>query len=98
MATDANTQVVPPVEYPPAGTPDLGYKPVPDIFQLPQGVNFVECSGVAVNSRGHIFVLNRSRHGLVEFDGEGKFVRMLGNDLFARAHGLRVDPPADGRA
>ena len=51
--------------------PDLGYVPVPDIFKLPQGVNFGPCSGVALNSRGHIFVFNCGKHVLMEFDGEG---------------------------
>jgi DNA-binding beta-propeller fold protein YncE len=71
--------------------PDLGYKPVPDVFKLPDGVNFGACSGVALDSRGHIYVLNRSVHALIEFDGDGSYVRTLGHDLFSRPHGLRID-------
>src|SRR5215467_14447923 len=39
-----------------AGIPKLSYEPVPNFFQLPAGENFVECCGVAVNSKGHIYV------------------------------------------
>ena len=36
-------------EYP-ENAPDLGYKPVPEAFRLPPGLNFGPCSGVAVPS------------------------------------------------
>lgn len=71
--------------------PDLGYAPVPDIFKLPQGANFGACSGVAVNSKGHIFVFNRGKQVLMEFDGDGGYVRSLAEGLFTHPHGLRVD-------
>lgn len=74
-----------------ADVPDLGYKPVPDIFKLPQGMNFGACSSVALNSKGHIFVFNRSRHALIEFDGSGKYIRSLAEGLFSNPHGLRID-------
>jgi sugar lactone lactonase YvrE len=76
---------------PAAAVPDLGYVPVPDVFTLPQGMNFGACSGVALDSKGHIFVLNRGVHALMEFDGEGNYIRTLAHDLFSRPHGLRVD-------
>lgn len=75
-----------------AQLPELPYQPVPDFFQLPPGANFGEAPGVAVNSQGHIFVFHRGAHPLVEFDASGKFLRALGEDLFSRPHGLRVDP------
>jgi DNA-binding beta-propeller fold protein YncE len=91
MSDTAAANAKPPVNYPPAGTPDLGYKPAPDYFQLPQGMNFGECSGVALNSKGNIFVLNRAKQGLIEFDGDGTFIRAMCDGLFQRAHGLRID-------
>lgn len=75
----------------PAGVPDLGYKPVPDVFKLPQGMNFGPCSGVAVNSKGNIFVFNRSAHALMEFDGKGRYLRSLADGVFTLPHGLRLD-------
>jgi sugar lactone lactonase YvrE len=71
--------------------PPLGYEPVPDIFNLPQALNFGPCSGVAVNSKGHIFVFNRAAHALMEFEGDGSYIRTLGQGMFTRPHGLRID-------
>jgi hypothetical protein len=59
--------------------PELAFDSVPDFFKLPAGANFGEVSGVAVNSKGHVFVFTRSNsaHGpayapsaalLLEFD------------------------------
>jgi DNA-binding beta-propeller fold protein YncE len=72
--------------------PELGYRVVPEFFQLPAGANFGEVAGVALNSRGHIYVFHRGRNALLEFDPAGRFVRSLGEGLFDHAHGLRVDP------
>jgi len=61
---------------------------------LPDGFNLGEAAGVAVNSRGHIFVYNRGAHTqLFEFDAAGKFLREIGKDLygFAFAHVVRLD-------
>jgi DNA-binding beta-propeller fold protein YncE len=71
--------------------PDLGYKPVPDVFKLPQGMNFGQCSSVAVNSKGNILVFNRGAHALMEFDGRGNYLRSLAQGVFTHPHGLRVD-------
>jgi DNA-binding beta-propeller fold protein YncE len=69
----------------------LHYKLVPDFLKLPPGLNLGEVPGVALDSKGHIFVFNRGRQPLIEFDGSGKFVRTLGDGLFTRPHGVRVD-------
>src|SRR5207249_9414999 len=71
--------------------PKLNYKPVPDFFQLPPGEHFVEVAGVAVNSKGHIYVFHRGKHPLMEFDANGKFLRNIADDLFVSAHAVRVD-------
>jgi sugar lactone lactonase YvrE len=71
--------------------PPLGYEPVPDIFQLPPGVNFGPCSGIAVDSRGHIFVFHRSQQSLLEFAPDGAYVGCIAQDIFTRPHGLRID-------
>lgn len=72
-------------------TTPLDYKPVPDCFTLPAGMNFGGVSGVAINSKGHVFVLHRGPSPLMEFDPDGNFVRGLGDGLFDRPHGLRID-------
>jgi len=71
--------------------PKLNYEAVPDFFQLPAGEHFVEVAGVAVNSKGHIFVFHRGKHPLMEFDANGKYLRSIADDLFVTAHTVRVD-------
>src|SRR5438552_9137522 len=71
--------------------PKLNYEPIPDFFQLPGGEHFVEVAGVAVNSKGHIYVFHRGKHPLMEFDPSGKFLRSIADDLFVTAHMVRVD-------
>src|SRR5262245_2710263 len=75
----------------PENAPDLGYKPAPDIFKLPPGMSFGPCSSVAVNSKGNLFVFNRSAHALMEFNGKGKYLRTIAAGMFTRPHGLRID-------
>jgi DNA-binding beta-propeller fold protein YncE len=75
----------------PANAPDLGYAPAAEFFQLPAGMNFGAVSGVALNSKGNIFVLHRGPQPLMEFDSSGKLIRALGEGLLVRPHGLRID-------
>jgi len=69
----------------------LDYIPVPEAFKLPAGMNFGSVSGVAINSKGHVFLLHRGPGPLMEFDADGNFIRALGDGLFDRPHGLRID-------
>ena len=39
--------------------PDIPFDSVPDFFKLPQGMNFGEVPGVAVDSKGNIYVFTR---------------------------------------
>jgi DNA-binding beta-propeller fold protein YncE len=71
--------------------PKLNYEAVPDFFQLPVGEHLVEVAGVAVNSKGHIYVFHRGKHPLMEFDANGKYLRSIADDLFVTAHTVRVD-------
>ncbi len=84
--------------------PEIKFESVPDFLKLPEGMHFGEVPGVAVNSKGHVFVFTRSNttqgpaYGpsasqLFEFDAKGNFVRELGKGLygFAFAHTVRID-------
>jgi len=83
--------------------PELPFESVPDPFVMPNDVHFGEIGGVAVNSKGHIFVFSRGNSTgpsymataaqLLEFDQNGKFVREIGKNLYAwsYAHAVRVD-------
>jgi len=69
----------------------LDYVVVPESFRLPAGMNFGGTSGIAINSKGNLFVLHRGPMPLMEFDPDGGFVRGFGDGLFERPHGLRID-------
>src|SRR5262245_18933802 len=74
--------------------PEIPYESVPNLLKLPADLSLVEVPGVAVNSKGHIFVYTRSGHTrLLEFDAVGKFTREIGKHLygFDFAHVVRVD-------
>ena len=67
------------------------YTAVADEFRLPPGMNLGSVSGVAINSKGHIFLLHRGPCPLVEFDADCNFIRSYCDGMFERAHGLRID-------
>src|SRR5215470_16782616 len=84
--------------------PEIPFDSVPDFFKLPEGMNFGEVPGVAVNSKGHIFVFTRSNSAygpaygptaaqLLEFGPKGEFIREVGKQLYAWsfAHSVRID-------
>jgi sugar lactone lactonase YvrE len=84
--------------------PEISFDSVLDYPKLPPGMNFGEVPGVAVNSKGHVFVFTRSNSAggpayapaaaqLLEFGPKGEFVREIGKGLYAWAfaHSVRVD-------
>ena len=84
--------------------PELPFESVPNPLKLPNDIHFGEIAGVAVNSRGHVFVFSRGNSvgpsymatasQLLEFDANGNFVREIGKNLnaWSYAHAVRVDP------
>jgi sugar lactone lactonase YvrE len=84
--------------------PQIPYESVPDFLKLPPDMHLGEAAGVAVNSKGHIFVYSRSGSSLgpaygnaasqlLEFTPEGDFLREIGKNLYAWsfAHTVRID-------
>jgi len=83
--------------------PEIRYTSVPDFLKLPADIYLGEVAGVAVNSKGHVFVFSRgnstgpayaaSGAQLLEFDASGKFLREIGHNLYAWsfAHAVKVD-------
>jgi DNA-binding beta-propeller fold protein YncE len=83
--------------------PELHFRSVPDFLKLPPDLYLGEASGVAVNSKGHVFVFSRGNTTgpayaaaaaqLLEFAPDGKFIREIGHNLYAWsfAHTVRVD-------
>jgi len=83
--------------------PEIPFDSVPNVLKLPPNLYLGEVSGVAVNSKGHIFVFSRgnstgpayaaSAAQLLEFAPNGEFIREIGHNLYAWsfAHTVRVD-------
>jgi DNA-binding beta-propeller fold protein YncE len=77
-----------------ATTPEIPYDSVANFFKLPPGLYMGEGTGVATNSKGHVFIFTRSGETrLFEFDQSGAFVKEFGAGSygFAFAHAVRVD-------
>ena len=68
--------------------PPLPYIPVADSFRLPPGMNFGGTSGIAFDSKGHIYVIHRGPMPLMEFDADGHFIRGFGDGI--SGVGLRI--------
>jgi streptogramin lyase len=74
--------------------PEIAFESVPNVLKLPPDMNLGEVAGVALNSKGHIFIYHRSGHTeLLEFNKDGTFLRQIGKDLygFEQAHVVRID-------
>lgn len=71
--------------------PELDLVAVPKPLPLPEGIKIGAPSAIRFDSRKHMFLLNRGPQALVEFDANGKFIRIFGDGLLTRAHGLRID-------
>lgn len=69
-----------------------GFRPVEGWGKLPEGWRYVEVAGVAVDSKGHVYVFNRGERPVIVFDQEGNFLRAWGEGLISRAHGITIGP------
>jgi len=83
-----------------SNAPNPGYQEVPDwpaqlmnAAGAPAPWNFIQVSGVAIDSRGHILVLHRGAHPLMEFESNGKLVRSWDNILFSEGKVAAIAPP-----
>jgi DNA-binding beta-propeller fold protein YncE len=89
--------------YAQSATPEIKFRSIPDFLKLPPDLYLGEVAGVAVNSKGHVFVFSRanstgpaygaSAAQLLEFDTDGKYLREIGHNLYAWsfAHSVKVD-------
>src|SRR5579864_3434868 len=93
----------PPVQS--GGVPKIPFDAIPDFLKYANTMNLGEVLGVAVNSKGHVLVLNHPGSAtsgplygnaatqLLEFDETGKFVREVGRGVYGLgyAHSVRYD-------
>ena len=83
--------------------PEIPFESISDPLKLPPDLYFGEATGVAVNSKGHVFVFSRgnttgpayaaSAAQLLEFGPDGQFIREIGKNLYAWSfgHAVRID-------
>ena len=88
-----------------AAPPALRYEEVKDWPKLPPGVEMGEAAGVAVDTRGHVFVFHRPGRGfdpaatetlkeaaVLEIDADtGRLIRAWGANTFLVPHGITID-------
>jgi sugar lactone lactonase YvrE len=82
---------------------EIPFDSVPNFLKMPPGLYLGENAGVAVNSKGHIFVYSRTgapghiiapqAAQLFEFGPDGSFIREIGQHLYsmAWAHAVKID-------
>src|SRR3984893_18260525 len=73
--------------------PEMAFRVVDDFLKIPNDMIMAEAVGVAINSKGHIFILNRGNHPLLEFSADGDFIGSFGegSTLFRVPHSIRFD-------
>lgn len=73
--------------------PEISFRVVKDFFQIPNDMFMAEAVGVALDSKGHIFILNRGNHPVLEFNPDGSFITTFGegSPLFTTPHSIRFD-------
>ena len=88
----------------PMAVPEIPFDGDINFLKLPPDMHLGEVTGVAINSKKHIFIYNRGNSAsgpayaatasqLLEFGPDGKFIREIGKGLYAwaYAHVVRVD-------
>src|SRR5260370_21915774 len=83
--------------------PEIRFHSIPDFLKLPPDIYLGEATGVAVNSKGQVFVFSRGNSSgpayaasaaqLIEFSPDGTFLHEIGHNLYAWsfAHTVKVD-------
>jgi hypothetical protein len=67
------------------------YRLVPGWGTLPNGAQWGEVPGMAIDAAGKIYAFHRAEPPIVELDRDGTVLKQWGEKLFAWPHGMRVD-------
>lgn len=76
---------------------EIDFRPVGSFLELKAGMELGPCSGVDIDSRGNVYVIQRKSPPILCFDSSGKLLRSWGTPLIGRdpdmvgAHGIRID-------
>jgi DNA-binding beta-propeller fold protein YncE len=75
----------------------IDFRPTEGFLKLPEEMKLGPCSGVDIDSRGNVYIIQRKSPPILCFDSSGKLLRFWGTALIGRdpdmvgAHGVRVD-------
>lgn len=67
------------------------YQVVEGWGQLPEGWEFTQVAGVAVDSQDRIYVYSRGEHPMIIFDSDGNLLNTWGEGFLKHAHGIYID-------
>ena len=59
--------------------------------KLPDSIVLGACSGVAVDSKGNIYLFHRGKQPIICLAADGNFIRSWGDGVIGSAHGMRID-------
>jgi DNA-binding beta-propeller fold protein YncE len=75
----------------------IDFRPVDSFLKLPDDQKLGPCSGVDIDSRGNVYVIQRKSPPILCFESSGKLIHSWGTPLVGRdgdmtgAHGIRID-------
>ena len=72
-------------------SPELKLIPLTGFLNRPTSSNFVNPTGVALDSKGNVYVAHHGTQQIMVFDMEGKYLKSLAEGILITPHGLRVD-------
>jgi hypothetical protein len=72
------------------GSGAFTYRIVEDWARLPDGGQFGDVAGVAVDTADRVYVFHRGLHPMMIFDRAGNFLRSWGDGVFLRPHGVHM--------
>ena len=73
------------------GSGDYQYELVDNWGDLPEGFEWHQVAGVAVDSSDNVYAYNRSAHQMMVFDRDGGFLSAW-DETFAGPHGIHIGP------
>ena len=73
------------------GSGDYVYDLAEDWGRLPEGYEFNQVAGVAVDKDDNVYLFNRSSHQMMVFDRGGSFIKAW-SQTFSNPHGVHIGP------
>jgi glucose/arabinose dehydrogenase len=71
----------------------MKFEPVANWEKLPAGMSHRDVAAVAVDKNDRVYLATRVRSCIFVFEGDGRFVRTWGEEIFTdRLHGLTMHP------